>query len=163
MYMAYVWLDIQFLNSHVGRNDDSVAHASRSLPDHRSAVFIGKRGKRPLHGYFDISGDAFDAWLTTSWGKANTRCGSAAQQACERRECGSGGVEQAAKSVRTEQKLHACRWILKQQNYAHQNSAHSYYKAEQCLKFIDVKKRFLRFFIQGTFFNVFYFANVFYF
>jgi len=26
-----------------------------------------------------------------------------------RRECGGGGVEQAAKSVKTEQELHACR------------------------------------------------------
>ena len=30
-------------------------------------------------------GDAFDAWLTTSWGKANTRCGQATHRGCERR------------------------------------------------------------------------------
>ena len=59
-------------------------------------------------------GDAFDAWLTTSWGKP-TR--AVAQRPSEGvsvdawRECGGGGVEQAAKSVKTEQELNACRWI----------------------------------------------------
>jgi len=67
-------------------------------------------------------GDAFDAWLTTSWGM-QTRV--AAQRPSKGvsvdawRECGGGGVEQAAKSVKTEQEMHACRWIFKQQNYAH--------------------------------------------
>jgi len=34
---------------------------------------------------------------------------AAAQRGRERRVCGGGGVEQAAKSVNTEQELHACR------------------------------------------------------
>jgi len=43
---------------------------------------------------FDISGDAFDAWFTTSWGKANALRPSEGVSVDAWRECGGGGVEQ---------------------------------------------------------------------